>query len=118
MYEAYRSRRTQVDPSEGWYQGELNFFDYYVIPLARKLEECRVFGVSSDECLNYALQNRSEWSLKGKTIVEKYLESVRESSMYTHESEPAPFGMGSDIDLIFEESSVGSYVRDQPAPLL
>jgi hypothetical protein len=29
-------------------------FDNYVIPLARKLKECNVFGVSSDEYLNYA----------------------------------------------------------------
>lgn len=49
-------------PSDGWYAGELWFFDNYVIPLAKKLEECRVFGVSSDECLNYALENRKEVS--------------------------------------------------------
>ena len=50
-------------PSEGWYAGELWFFDNYVIPLAKKLEECGVFGVSSDECLNYALENRKEVSV-------------------------------------------------------
>lgn len=38
--------------------GELGFFDNYVIPLAKKLKECGVFGVSSDEYLNYALENR------------------------------------------------------------
>lgn len=47
------------------------FSDNYVIPLARKLEECRVFGVASDECLNYALENRKEWEVKGQTIVEQ-----------------------------------------------
>ena len=39
-----------------WYPlGELKFFDNYIIPLARKLKECNIFGVSSDECLNYAV---------------------------------------------------------------
>ena len=49
------------DPSEFWYNGEIGFFDNYIIPLAKKLKDCNVFGVSSDECLNYALQNRNEW---------------------------------------------------------
>ena len=57
------------DPADGWYEGELWFFDNYVIPLAKKLEECGVFGVSSDECLNYALQNRKEWEIRGKDLV-------------------------------------------------
>jgi hypothetical protein len=36
---------------------------------------CGVFGVSSDECLNYALENRKEqWALKGKAIVEEFAE--------------------------------------------
>jgi tetratricopeptide (TPR) repeat protein len=70
MYSAYDSRRGGGgDPSEGWYKGELWFFDNYIIPLAQKLEECGVFGVSSDECLNYALENRKEWALKGKQLV-------------------------------------------------
>ena len=46
---AYRSGRMGTDPSTFWYQGELGFFDNYIIPLAKKLKECNVFGVSSDE---------------------------------------------------------------------
>lgn len=49
--------------------GELWFFDFYVIPLAKKLAECGVFGVSSDEYLAYAVANRDEWASKGKDIV-------------------------------------------------
>jgi hypothetical protein len=37
----------KADPSTFWYQGELGFFDNYIIPLAKKLKECNVFGVSS-----------------------------------------------------------------------
>jgi hypothetical protein len=74
MTVAFQNGRMGKDPAEGWYKGELGFFDNYVIPLAKKLKECGVFGVSSDEYLNYALENRREWSSKGEEVIEKYLE--------------------------------------------
>lgn len=73
MYLAYEMGRSASNPSEGWYKGELWFFDNYVIPLAKKLDECNVFGVASDEGLNYALANRAEWAVKGAEIVEDML---------------------------------------------
>jgi hypothetical protein len=69
MYSAFLSGRSATDPSEGWYQGEIGFFDHYIIPLARKLKECGVFGVSSDEYLSYATANRREWEKKGHATV-------------------------------------------------
>ena len=69
MMEAYKADRVDVDPVLFWYKGELTFFDHYVIPLAKKLKECNVFGVSSDECLNYALRNRAEWEARGEEMV-------------------------------------------------
>jgi 3'5'-cyclic nucleotide phosphodiesterase len=69
MYQAYRHGRADRDPLEYWYQGELGFFDFYVIPLAKKLNECGVFGVSGDEYLQYAELNRSEWKNQGENIV-------------------------------------------------
>ena len=60
-YQAYQAGRMETDPSIGWYKGELGFFDFYIIPLAKKLKDCGVFGVSSDEYLNYAERNRQEW---------------------------------------------------------
>jgi hypothetical protein len=71
MHRAYKAGRMAKDPSTFWYQGELGFFDNYVIPLAEKMKDCGVFGVSSDEYLNYALQNRNEWEQRGQEIVEK-----------------------------------------------
>jgi hypothetical protein len=70
MYTAYKSGRMPTNPADGWYQGELSFFDNYIIPLAKKLKQCGVFGVSSDEYLNYALANRSEWSVRGQDVVQ------------------------------------------------
>jgi hypothetical protein len=69
MYLSYQSGRTEADPSQGWYKGELWFFDNYVIPLAKKLDECGVFGVCSDECLTYAMENRKLWEIHGEQIV-------------------------------------------------
>lgn len=62
------------NPSASWYNSELGFFDNYIIPLAKKLKDCNVFGVSSDECLNFALRNRQEWEARGEEIVEEMLE--------------------------------------------
>jgi len=45
------------------------FFDNYIIPLAKKLRECEVFGVACDEFLVYAEENRKEWASKGEGIV-------------------------------------------------
>lgn len=70
-YQAWLDGRADKDPSEGWYRGEMGFYDFYVIPLAKKLETCGVFGVSSDEFLNYARQNRREWEAKGEAVVKK-----------------------------------------------
>ena len=76
MHAAYKAGRSDKNPSEFWYQGELGFFDFYIIPLAKKLSECGVFGVSSDECLNYAMRNREEWEQKGESIVASMVERL------------------------------------------
>ena len=76
MYKAYQEGRMPDDPSKGWYKGEIGFFDFYLIPLGKKLKECEVFGVCSDEYLNYAQKNRAEWEKKGKEIVAGYLERL------------------------------------------
>jgi class 3 adenylate cyclase len=78
MYSAYKSGRLEFDPSEKWYEGEIGFFDFYIIPLAKKLDTCGVFGVSSDELLSYAELNRREWEEKGKDIVRSYVETYHE----------------------------------------
>lgn len=75
MYTAFLNGRVENDPSVGWYNGELWFFDNYVIPLAQKLLECEVFGASGNEFLDYATENRLEWSAKGQRIVEEMKEA-------------------------------------------
>jgi hypothetical protein len=69
MWRAYQQGRSDKNPCDTWYQGELGFYDFYIIPLAKKLKDCGVFGVSSEEYLNYAQKNRAEWELRGQEIV-------------------------------------------------
>lgn len=74
MYRAYREGRSTASPGDFWAKGEIGFFDFYIIPLAKKLKECGVFGVSSDEYLNYAIANRREWEMKGESVVAEMME--------------------------------------------
>jgi class 3 adenylate cyclase len=82
MYKAYADGRANACPSLNWYKGELGFFDFYIIPLAKKLKDCGVFGVSSDEYLNYAIQNRSEWESRGQAVVAEMLEAVKREGAF------------------------------------
>eukprot|EP00980_Cylindrotheca_fusiformis_P029226 scaffold22762_cov127-Cylindrotheca_fusiformis.AAC.1 len=77
-YGAYKKGRADVDPSKNWYRGEIGFFDFYVIPLARKLQSCGVFGVSSHEYLNYAIANREEWVREGESLVQNFVAKFKE----------------------------------------
>ena len=80
MYKAYKEGRAANDPSESWYKGEIGFYDFYIIPLAKKLKECGVFGVSSDEYLQYAQSNRHEWERKGKDLLNGWKQEVANGS--------------------------------------
>lgn len=85
MYLAYKESRSDKDPSEGWYKGELWFFDNYVIPLAHKLKECGVFGVSSAEYLQYATENRDEWERKGLEVCKQMIANFESSHDFDDE---------------------------------
>eukprot|EP00980_Cylindrotheca_fusiformis_P010892 scaffold2482_cov116-Cylindrotheca_fusiformis.AAC.2 len=81
-YRAYREGRADSDPSTNWYKSEIGFFDYYVIPLAKKLQSCGVFGVSSHEYLNYATANRDEWVREGAALVQQFLATFKEDNAH------------------------------------
>jgi hypothetical protein len=83
IYAAYKNGRMAKDPTEGWYEGELWFFDNYIIPLAQKLRECQVFGVSCDEFLDYARDNRMEWEMKGREIVREARMTLQSRALQT-----------------------------------
>lgn len=80
MWAAYASGRAENDPTEGWYKGEIGFFDGYIIPLATKLKECGVFGNAGDEYLGNALRNKAEWIEKGQAIVAEFEAKIKRKS--------------------------------------
>jgi class 3 adenylate cyclase len=75
-YKAYVEGRAEKNPADNWYQGELGFYDFYIIPLAKKIKQCAVFGVSSDEYLSYAVANREEWEERGKDVLQDMVNKV------------------------------------------
>jgi hypothetical protein len=41
-----------------------------------------VFGVTSDECLNYATANRNEWEAKGEEIVSQMVARYQKKKFF------------------------------------
>ena len=85
-YKAFREGRAEKDPSTFWYEGEKGFYDYYIIPLAKKLKECGVFGVSSSEYLDYAIRNREEWEVRGQEVVQEMMANIKNEEKFSMES--------------------------------
>lgn len=101
MYSAYSKGRGDVNPSEYWYDAELAFFDDCVLPLARKLKDAKIFGVSSEEYYNYALRNREEWEDKGREVVTYMTDRLR-SKFRSVRNNNNFGGRGSRMDAIAE----------------
>jgi hypothetical protein len=78
MSNAYYDGRSDTNPADIWYKGEINFLENYIIPLAKKLNDCGVFGVSSDEYLHYAIKNREEWEVHGEDIVQEMVQKFQQ----------------------------------------
>jgi len=76
LWAAYSSGRGTIDPRINWYQGQISFYDGYIIPLAKKLKECGVFGSAGEEYLSFALKNREEWTEKGEEISAQFIQSI------------------------------------------
>jgi hypothetical protein len=72
----YKHGRLANEPCLSWYDGELWFFDNYIIPLAKKLKICGVIGANSEAFLDFARDNRTEWEAKGRLIVEDWTYEV------------------------------------------
>jgi hypothetical protein len=69
MVSAYENGRADKEPTLGWYDGEMSFFDDYIIPLAGKMLDSKAFGVVGGECLNNAIENCVQWVSEGQEIV-------------------------------------------------
>jgi len=75
---AYAEGREEKNPLDFWYDTQIEFFTYHVIPLAKKLKECAVFGESSVEYVDCATKNLAEWELHGVKVVAIMEEKAQE----------------------------------------
>jgi hypothetical protein len=75
-YVAFKKGRVQNDPSITWLENELEFFDNWCIPLAMQLKDCDAFVVNTDEHLKFALKNRQQLAVKGKTLIPDLVERL------------------------------------------
>jgi hypothetical protein len=113
IYGAYLAGRGgENDPSQGWYKGELCFFDSYIIPLAHRLKECGVFGASCSEFLNFAVDNRIEWEGRGKEIVEEMVAAYNQEQLSTSLTQLMEEGMQNSFNELREVEEEGEEQQD------
>lgn len=53
-----------------WYNGQIGFFDHYVIPLAERLDSSGIFGSKGKTFLEGAKSNRERWVAEGEGACE------------------------------------------------
>lgn len=76
LFNAYHEGRISNDPTEGWYQNQINFFGKYVIPLAKRMDKCRICGCKSPIFLYFAMENKRKWVEEGQAITAEMVEKV------------------------------------------
>jgi hypothetical protein len=54
------------DVSANWFKGQIGFFDFYITPLAKRLQQCGVFGDSGGLFLENLDKNRARWLREGE----------------------------------------------------
>mmetsp|Transcript_10346 Transcript_10346/g.22776 ORF Transcript_10346/g.22776 Transcript_10346/m.22776 type:complete len:1195 (-) Transcript_10346:89-3673(-) len=110
MYDAYMKGRADKNPADFWYKGEIGFFDFYIIPLAKKLKDCGVFGVSSDEYLNYATKNREEWEQRGQEVIAEMMNELKQKYPTPEQEAEVASGSSSGVEFESEEPTVSKGV--------
>ena len=54
-------------PKENWYDSQIGFFSFYIIPLAERLDACGAFS-EDDKFAPLAVQNMEQWREFGREI--------------------------------------------------
>jgi len=70
VYQAHVEGRIEGDPSTSWIEGETKMFDNLVFPLTERLLECKIFKQGTiNAYIDFAKDNRNQWTQDGATIV-------------------------------------------------
>jgi len=62
-------------PSENWYDSQIGFYDFYIIPLAERLDESGAF-VKNTHFASNAKANRARWVKEGEVLTKEMLASA------------------------------------------
>lgn len=81
LYVAYKIGRSEIDPSVDWFQNQLGFYKLYIIPLAKKMQTCGVFGRLGCVWTTNAIAIRDQWSREGDQITKDMIASVKTAFM-------------------------------------
>ena len=103
MFAAYQGGRADKDPRENWFESEIGFFKFYILPLADRVKHSSAFGALGAELYQCAESNLIEWEMKGERIVADLIS----------ETQGKPSCDALDLDGNKERSST---VRFQPVP--
>lgn len=71
-HEIWAARQVERGPEapSNWYQVQIDFFDFYVLDLAKRLDCTGVFGQFGKLFFNNAMENRKRWIKEGSKICE------------------------------------------------
>lgn len=67
IWDARQAERGPEVPSN-WYQVQIDFFDFYILDLAKRLDQCGVFGRFGKIFFDNAVENRERWIREGPKI--------------------------------------------------
>lgn len=67
------------DPSSNWFAGQIGFFDFYVLPLARRLARCGFREDTAQSFLRHAQENRRRWLISGEHITKEMIAMVQKT---------------------------------------
>ncbi len=57
-----------ADVSKVWFKGQIGFFDNYIMPLAKRLKDCGIFGDQGPLFMENAQENRTRWLQEGEEL--------------------------------------------------
>ena len=77
LYVAYKAGRGP-DPSGGWCDNQVVFFDSYISQLAERLEETTVFGSFGSHFIQQVHRNREKWLEEGSKLTYELIEGAKE----------------------------------------
>jgi hypothetical protein len=76
LYDAFLCGRSENDPCNGWYENQLKFYKFYVLPLAEKMQKVVVFGDAGSRFFKNALSIRDQWEREGEKMTRDMIEAV------------------------------------------